>query len=59
LGAIFIALALVSDGVWAIAAGGIRQWLTRTPRRLEIVGGLSGLAIIGIGVRLALVGRNS
>ncbi|MGD0895460.1 MAG: LysE family translocator [Acidimicrobiales bacterium] len=59
LGAIFIAMALVSDGVWAIAAGGIRQWLTRTPRRLEAVGGLSGLAIIAIGVRLALVGRNS
>jgi threonine/homoserine/homoserine lactone efflux protein len=35
----------------------VRAWLTRRPRRLELVGGLSGLAIIGIGVRLALAGR--
>jgi threonine/homoserine/homoserine lactone efflux protein len=57
LGAIFVAMALVSDSIWAVAAGGVRAWLTRRPRRLELVGGLSGLAIIGIGLRLALTGR--
>ncbi|MGP8163177.1 MAG: LysE family translocator [Acidimicrobiales bacterium] len=57
LGALFIAMALVSDGVWAIAAGGVRTWLTRSPRRLELVGGLSGIAILGIGLRLAVTGR--
>ncbi len=57
LGSAFIALALVSDGVWAMAAGGVRAWLTRTPRRLELVGGMGGMAIIGIGLRLALTGR--
>lgn len=57
LGALFIAMALVSDGVWAIAAGGVRTWLTRTPRRLELVGGLSGIAILDIGLRLAVTGR--
>jgi threonine/homoserine/homoserine lactone efflux protein len=57
LGAAFIAIALVSDATWAIAAGGVQLWLTRKPRRLELVGGLSGIAIIGIGLRLALTGR--
>jgi threonine/homoserine/homoserine lactone efflux protein len=57
LGAIFVAMALISDSIWAVAAAGVRAWLTRRPRRLELVGGLSGLAIIGIGVRLALAGR--
>ena len=57
LGAIFVAMALVSDG----DLGGRRRrgaGVAHTPpRRLELVGGLSGLAIIGIGVRLALAGR--
>jgi threonine/homoserine/homoserine lactone efflux protein len=57
LGAVFITLALVSDGAWAIAAGSARAWLARSSRRLELVGGMSGIAIIGIGLRLALTGR--
>jgi hypothetical protein len=31
--------------------------LTRSFRRLELVGAMSGIAIIGIGLRLALAGR--
>jgi threonine/homoserine/homoserine lactone efflux protein len=29
----------------------------RSPRRLELVGGLGGLTMIGLGVTLALTGR--
>lgn len=58
LGAIFAAIALVSDSTWALAAGTVRAWLASSPRRLELLGGAGGLAMIGIGTRLALTGRN-
>jgi len=58
LGAIFAGIALISDSTWALAAGTIRAWLARSPRRLELIGGAGGLAMIGIGTRLALTGRN-
>jgi threonine/homoserine/homoserine lactone efflux protein len=56
LGAIFIGIALISDSMWAIAAASARTWFTRSPRRLELIGGASGLAMIGIGASLALTG---
>jgi threonine/homoserine/homoserine lactone efflux protein len=58
LGAIFAGIALISDSMWALAAGTIRAWLARSPRRLELIGGAGGLAMIGIGTRLALTGRH-
>jgi len=57
LGAVFIGIALVSDSIWAVVAGTARAWFARSPRRLERIGGVGGLVIIGIGVRLALTGR--
>jgi threonine/homoserine/homoserine lactone efflux protein len=57
LGAIFIGIAVISDGSWALAAGTARAWIARSPRRLELVGGAGGLAMIGIGVSLAVSGR--
>jgi threonine/homoserine/homoserine lactone efflux protein len=56
LGAVFAGIALLSDGAWALAAGTVRAWFTRSRRRLELIGGTSGLVMIGIGVRLALTG---
>lgn len=56
LGAIFVAIALVSDSMWAVAAGTARNWIARSPRRLELVGGASGLTMIGIGASLAITG---
>ena len=58
LGCVFVAIALVSDTVWALAAGAARSWLARSPRRLELMGGAGGLAMIGIGARLAVTGRH-
>ena len=57
LGAIFGAIALISDSTWALAAGTVRGWLASSPRRLELLGGTGGLVMIGIGARLALTGR--
>lgn len=57
LGGIFFAMAVLCDGTWALAAGTARSWIARSPRRLELVGGAGGLAMIGIGAGLALTGR--
>ncbi len=56
LGAIFMGIALISDSIWAVLAGTVRAWFARSPGRLELVGGASGLAMIGIGATLALTG---
>jgi threonine/homoserine/homoserine lactone efflux protein len=58
LGMIFVAIALLSDSAWGLAAGSARQWLERSPRRLAAVGGTGGLVIIGLGVSLAVAGRS-
>ena len=58
LGAVFLAIALVSDSVWALAAGSARSWFERSPRRLSYLGGTGGVVMIGIGVRLAVSGRH-
>ena len=57
LGAVFISIAVVSDGTWALVAGTARAWLARSPRRLELIGGTGGLMMIGIGASLAITGR--
>ncbi len=59
LGAVWVAIAAVSDSTWALVAGTARAWLGRSPRRLELIGGSGGLAMIGIGASLALTGRKS
>jgi threonine/homoserine/homoserine lactone efflux protein len=57
LGSILVAIALISDSMWGLAAGTARDWLGRSPRRLEALGGTGGLVMIGLGVRLAMTGR--
>ncbi len=57
LGLIFVAIALVSDGMWGLAAGSARVWLGRSPRRLAAIGGTSGVVMIGLGLGLAVTGK--
>jgi threonine/homoserine/homoserine lactone efflux protein len=57
LGAAFTAIALICDSVWALAAGTAREWLARSPRRLAAIGGTGGVAIVGLGVAVAVSGR--
>jgi threonine/homoserine/homoserine lactone efflux protein len=59
LGAVFMAIAVLCDSTYALAAGTARAWLARSPRRLELVGGAGGLVMIGIGASLALTGRKA
>jgi threonine/homoserine/homoserine lactone efflux protein len=57
LSLVSLPIGLISDGSWGLAASGVRAWFARSPRRLELVGGLGGLTMIGLGVTLTLTGR--
>ncbi|MBV1893432.1 MAG: LysE family translocator [Ilumatobacteraceae bacterium] len=58
LGLVFVAVALLSDGMWGIAAGTARQWFSNSPKRLERMSSAGGVVMIGLGVRLAFTGRS-
>ncbi|MBG0564976.1 LysE family translocator [Actinoplanes aureus] len=57
LGLCFTAMALVCDGLWGLTAAGARDWFARSPRRMAAVGGTGGVAMVGLGVTVALTGR--
>lgn len=57
LGFLFVLIALVSDCAWTAVAAGARSWFGRSPRRMEMIGGAGGLAMIGLGITLAVTGR--
>lgn len=57
LGAMFPVIAIVLDSVWALLAATARTWFSRSPRRLELVGGAGGLMMIGLGASIAITGR--
>ena len=42
---------------WVLAASRARTWFGTDPRRLAMVGGTGGLAMIGVGVSVAATGR--
>jgi threonine/homoserine/homoserine lactone efflux protein len=58
LGVVFTVIALTSDAVWSLVAGTARAWFSRSPRRLQIVGGAGGLAMIGLGISVALTRKD-
>lgn len=57
LGLVFTVIALVCDSVWALTASAARTWFARSPRRMAAIGGTGGLAMIGLGVAVAVTGR--
>lgn len=57
LGAVFPVLAVLLDSVWALLAATARGWFSRSPRRLELIGGTGGLMMIGLGATIAVTGR--
>ena len=59
LGLVFLLIAVVSDSVWALAAGTARQWFARSPRRVAAVGTTGGVMMIGLGGTLALTGTKT
>ncbi len=57
LATLFSVMALICDSTWGLAAGTARDWFARSPRRLAMVGGAGGLAMVGVGVGIAVTGR--
>lgn len=57
LGVVFLAIAVVSDSVWALTASLARDWFAQSPRRIAAIGGAGGVAMVGLGVSLAFTGR--
>ena len=57
LSLVSIAIGLVSDSSWGVAASFVRSWFARSDRRFELVGGAGGLAMIGVGLTVAVTGR--
>jgi threonine/homoserine/homoserine lactone efflux protein len=57
LGLVFNVIAVASDSMWGLVAATARGWFARSPRRLAMVGGAGGLAMIGLGVTVAVTGR--
>lgn len=57
LGVTFPLIAVICDSVWAVTASHTRDWFARSPRRMEAVGGVGGLSMVGVGIGVALTGR--
>ncbi|MGA8257934.1 MAG: LysE family translocator [Nocardioides sp.] len=57
LGLVAVVIGLLSDGLWAVLASRVRDWFTATPRRGEALGVVGGTSMIGLGVALAVSGR--
>ena len=57
LALVSVLLGAVSDCGYEYTASAVRSWFARSPRRFELVGGAGGLAMIGVGVTVAVTGR--
>jgi threonine/homoserine/homoserine lactone efflux protein len=57
LALISVCMGLACDSTWGLAASALRAWFARSPRRYALVGGAGGLAMIGVGVTVALTGQ--
>lgn len=57
LGLLFVAIALISDSVWALAAGFARDWFAKSPRRISTLGATGGVMMIGLGTASLFLGH--
>ncbi|WP_406391060.1 LysE family translocator [Streptomyces sp. NBC_00887] len=57
LGLVPIAIGTVTDTLWGLGASAARAWFAGSDRRLSMIGGAGGFAMIGLGVTVAATGR--
>jgi len=57
LGLLFIAISLLTDSVWALAAGFARDWFAKSPRRISTLGATGGVMMIGLGTASLFLGH--
>ena len=58
LGVLFVAVATLTDAVWALASGIARDWFARSPRRISTLGATGGVMMIGLGAASLFVGHS-
>ena len=58
LAGVSVILGVASDSAWGLGASAVRAWFAKSPRRYALVGGAGGLAMIAVGVSVALTGRH-
>jgi threonine/homoserine/homoserine lactone efflux protein len=56
LGLVFFGIALISDGIWALAAAGARSWFGKSPKRIARLSATGGGLMIGLGGILLFTG---
>jgi threonine/homoserine/homoserine lactone efflux protein len=59
LGVLFIALAVLSDGLYAVAAGSAAGWLRGRPGFLRAESWISGSVLVGLGLATAFSGSRA
>ncbi|MFI1169695.1 LysE family translocator [Streptomyces sp. NPDC020801] len=57
LGLIPAAIGLLSDTAWGLCASAARTWFAHSERRMAVIGGAGGIAMIGLGVTVAATGH--
>ncbi|MEO6472359.1 MAG: LysE family translocator [Aeromicrobium sp.] len=58
LGLVAFGIGLVSDSLWAVIASQLREWFNASPKRGELLGGIGGTSMIGLGISVAAAGNN-
>ena len=56
LGAIFVMMGVVSDGLYALAAGGLGEWLEARPHVMRWQRWFAGTVLVSLGVATAVTG---
>lgn len=59
LGMVFVVVALVSDSIWALAAGAARDWFAKSPKRIATLSATGGALMIGVGLAVLFVGHDA
>ncbi|MEU3980949.1 LysE family translocator [Streptomyces sp. NPDC026672] len=58
LGLVPISIGLVTDTLWGLTASAARTWFARSDRRLSLIGGAGGFTMVGLGLTVAVTGRD-
>lgn len=58
LGSLFVAIALLSDSLWALASGSAADWLKARPIAVKVERWVTGSVLVGLGAAAALTGAH-
>lgn len=58
LGTLFVAIALLSDSLWALASGSAAGWLKERPIAVTVERWVTGTVLIGLGTAAVLTGHH-